>query len=124
MQLVETTDFSTESTHEAMRKLMNLKALPQAIISFNDYVHMDAIQYAIQHKIKINEDVLFASFANLPITNYTIHPPLMALEQYPYKQGESAMNMLLNVMENKSKSIEDSLQARVEVISPTLVESA
>lgn len=122
MQLVETTDFSVEGTHGAMRKLMSVKPSPQAIISFNDYVHMDAIQYAIQHKIKVNEDVVFASFANLPITNYTIHPPLMALEQYPYKQGESAMNMLLQVIDNKSKSAGNPLNAQVEVISPTLVE--
>lgn len=122
MQLVETTDLSAEGTHEAMRSLMGVKPSPQAIISFNDYVHMDAVQYAIQHRIKVNEEVVFASFANLPITNYTIHPPLMALEQYPYKQGESAMNMLLRVIENKSKSVENPLHAKVEVISPTLVE--
>lgn len=122
MQLVETTDFSVEGTYEAMCKLMSVKPSPQAIISFNDYVHMDVIQYAIQQKIKVNEEVVFASFANLPITNYTVHPPLMALEQYPYKQGESAMNMLLQVIEHKSKSVEGPLHARVEVIAPTLVE--
>jgi DNA-binding LacI/PurR family transcriptional regulator len=122
MQLVETTDFSAEGTYEAMRKLMSVKAPPQAIISFNDYVHMDAIQYAIQHKIKVNEDVIFASFANLTITNYTIHPPLLAVEQYPYKQGESAMNMLLQVIDSKSKCLENPLNAKAEVILPTLVE--
>ncbi|MEJ7736891.1 MAG: substrate-binding domain-containing protein [Chitinophagaceae bacterium] len=53
MQLVETTDFSKESTNEAMKKLLALKSPPQAIISFNDYVHMDAVQYATQHKIKV-----------------------------------------------------------------------
>jgi len=124
MQLVETTDFSVEGTYGAMSKLMSVKAPPQAIVSFNDYVHMDAIQYAIQQNIKVNEEVIFASFANLPITNYTIHPPLMALEQYPYKQGESAMNMLLQVIDSKSKSVESPLNAQVEVISPTLVEFA
>ncbi|MDH7460467.1 LacI family DNA-binding transcriptional regulator [Chitinophagaceae bacterium 26-R-25] len=122
MQRVQSTDFSVESTFQAMRKLMSMKAPPQAIVSFNDYVHMDAIQYAIQNAIKINDEVLFASFTNLPITSYTIHPPLMALEQYPYRQGESAMNMLLQVIDNKSKGVESPLHAQVEVISPTLVE--
>ena len=37
MRLVEATDFTKESTYEAMQKLMALQVPPQAIISFNDY---------------------------------------------------------------------------------------
>ncbi len=40
MQLVEKTDFSKESTELAMSKLLTLKKMPQAIITFNEYVHM------------------------------------------------------------------------------------
>lgn len=46
MQLVEKTDLSKEGTHQAMQKPLALKHPPNAIISFNDYVHMDAVQYA------------------------------------------------------------------------------
>ena len=101
MQLVETTDFSKESTIEAMQKLLALKSPPQVIISFNDYVHMDAVQYAKQVKIKVNKDILFASYANLPITAYTIHPPILSLEQYPYKQGEKAMEIMMKILSEK-----------------------
>jgi len=58
MQLVETTDFSKESTMEAMKKLLALKNPPQVIISFNDYIHMDAVQYAKQLRIKVNKVVI------------------------------------------------------------------
>lgn len=101
MQLVEESDFSKESTYEAMKKLLALKKPPDAIVSFNDYVHMDAIQYAKQQKIKINKDILFASYANLPITDYTAHPPKISLEQYPILQGEKAMEIMIKLLHHQ-----------------------
>lgn len=98
MQLVEVSDFSKESTYEAMEKLLSLKQPPDAIISFNDYVHMDAVQYAKQKKLKINKDIYFASYANLPITDYTSYPPKISLEQYPTEQGEKAMEIMIKLL--------------------------
>ncbi|MEO5948743.1 MAG: LacI family DNA-binding transcriptional regulator [Chitinophagaceae bacterium] len=109
MQLVETTDFSKESTISALKKLLALKKPPDVIISFNDYVHMDAVQFAKQIKIKVNKDIIFASYANLPITNYTTHPPVISLEQYPFRQGERAMEIMMKVLSEKAEGtqIED-----------------
>jgi len=110
MQLVEVSDFSKECTYMAMENLLTLKHPPDAVISFNDYVHMDAVQYAKAKKIKINKDIFFASYANLPITDYTLHPPKISLEQYPVLQGKKAMEimikiLLLNVDENVPSAI-------------------
>ena len=55
-----------------------------------------------QVKIKVNKDILFASYANLPITAYTIHPPILSLEQYPYKQGEKAMEIMMKILSEKA----------------------
>ena len=103
MQLVEKTDFSKESTYQAMQSLLALKNPPKAIITFNDYVHMDAVQYAQQHHIQVNKDVLFLSYANLPITAYTAFPPLVSIEQYPYGQGEKAMEFMIRILNDKSE---------------------
>jgi len=102
MRLVVKTDFSKEQTIEAIRNLLSLKNRPEAIISFNDYVHMDVVQYARQGGIDINKDIVFASYANLPITAHTAFPPLISLEQYPYGQGEMAMQMIMRVLEQKT----------------------
>ena len=102
MQLVETTDLTKESTRQAVKSLLGLKRRPNAIISFNDYVHMDAVQYAEQHDIKVNEDIAFVSYANLPITSYMAYPPLASLEQYPYGQGEKAMQFMIELLNNKN----------------------
>lgn len=101
MQLVETTDLSKESTRAAMMKLLSLKNPPNAIITFNDYVHMDAVQYAQQQHIQVNRDIVFASYANLPITGYTAYPPLASIEQYPYGQGEKAMEIMMAILIDK-----------------------
>ena len=102
MQLVEKTDLSKTSTYDAMKKLLSLKNTPTAIITFNDYVHMDAVQYAQRHHIEVNKDIVFVSYANLPITNYTAFPPLVSIEQYPYGQGEKAMELMIEILSNKS----------------------
>lgn len=121
MQLVEISDFSKEGTVNAMKKLLALKNPPQVIISFNDYVHMDAVQYAKNLKIKVNEDIIFASYANLPITSYTSHPPVISLEQYPYKQGEKAMEMIMKVLREKAEGNLNEDRFYSEVLPATIM---
>ncbi|MBE7172667.1 MAG: LacI family DNA-binding transcriptional regulator [Williamsia sp.] len=121
MQLVEKTDFSKESTHAAIINLLNRKQPPNAIITFNDYVHMDAVQCAQQQNVRVNQDIVFVSYANLPITGYTAFPPLVSIEQYPYGQGERAMEIMIKLL-NK-KAAEESAQKvyHVEEMPATLV---
>lgn len=121
MQLVETTDLSKESTVKAMNALLALKSPPQVIISFNDYVHMDAVQHAKSIKIKVNKDILFASYANLPITSYTTHPPVISLEQYPFKQGEKAMEIMMRILSEKSENMLPDDQYYAEELATKIV---
>ena len=101
--LIASTDLSTESTHHAMKHLLSLKERPTAIITFNDYVALDAIQFAKKEKVKINKDISFVSFANLPICNYMENPPLASVEQFPYVQGEKAAAMLIDLLNDNKK---------------------
>ena len=120
MALVEKTDLSKEGTYEAMKNLLALRVRPQAIITFNEYVHMDAVQYAQQQNTQVSKEIVFGSYANLPITNYTAHPPLVSVEQYPYGQGEKAMEILISLlMEKKEGNTEERFY--VEEMPATLV---
>jgi len=121
MQLVEKTDLSKEGTHDALKKLLALKHPPTAIITFNDYVHMDAVQYAQQQGIRVNKDIAFVSYANLPITSYTSFPPLVSIEQYPFGQGEKAMELMIKVLNEKSENKDQDETFYSEELSPTLV---
>ena len=96
LALVQTTDLTAESTKQAMQNLLALKHPPTAILTVNDYVALDAIQYARKAKLVINKDITFVSYANLPITSYLEYPPLASVEQYPYEQAKKATEILFD----------------------------
>jgi DNA-binding LacI/PurR family transcriptional regulator len=97
-QYVVHSDLSKESTHYAMQNLLSLRAGPTAVIAFNDYVALDAMQYASKMNIRINKDISFVSFSNLPVYNYMENPPLASVEQFPYRQGQRATELLLEIL--------------------------
>jgi DNA-binding LacI/PurR family transcriptional regulator len=103
MRYVENCDLTEASTNEAMSRLLSLKKTPDAIISFNDYVHMYATRYAHQNGVRINENIAFVSYSNLNITYYTSFPPLISVEQFPKVQGERAMEIIIQLLEQKNK---------------------
>ena len=85
-----------------MEELLNLKKRPTAIIAFNDYVALDAMKYAKGKDIKLNEDISFVSFANLPICHYMENPPLASVEQFPFEQGNKAAEILWQLLDAES----------------------
>lgn len=124
MELIQTTDFSTENTNWAIDKLLALSRPPDAIISFNDNVHMDAVKYSLKQNIQINKDIVFASYSNLQITQHTPYPPLVSVEQYPYSQGERAMELMIEVLKKKSSDEITSAAYFNEEVTGTLVMNA
>ena len=98
---VVSTDLSKKKTEDAMHKLLALKNRPTAVIAFNDYVALDAIKYTRSRGLKINKDIYFVSYANLPITSYLDHPPIASVEQFPYQQAEKATDILLQLINAK-----------------------
>lgn len=93
------TDLTQPSTEEAMKELLQLKRRPTAIITFNDYVALDAMRYAKQQNIQINREISFVSFANLPVCHYMENPPLASVEQFPYEQGKQAAAILWKLLD-------------------------
>jgi LacI family repressor for deo operon, udp, cdd, tsx, nupC, and nupG len=65
-------------------------------------VALDAIQFAGKSKLKINKDISFVSYANLPITSYLEWPPLASVEQYPYEQCKKAAQILFDLLAEKN----------------------
>jgi DNA-binding LacI/PurR family transcriptional regulator len=95
------TDLSKTKTQDAIHRLLALKDRPTAVIAFNDYVALDAIKYTRNLGLKINKDIFFVSYANLPITSYMDDPPLASVEQFPYQQAEKATDILLRLITAK-----------------------
>jgi len=101
--LIISSDLTREGTYEAMNQLLSQKRKPTAILAFNDYVALDAVEYAKKMKLKINKDISFVSYANLPISHYVAFPPIASVEQYPYQQGQKATETLLEILHNNQE---------------------
>lgn len=120
-ELLVQTDLSKTHTRQAMRKLLSLKEPPTAVIAFNDYVALEAIKFARQQGVKVNKDMVFVSYANLPVTNYLDQPPLASVEQFPYQQAEKATAILLQLIQSKGEG--EGLEKRVVLESKVVVVS-
>lgn len=118
-QFVVHSDLSSEATYRAMQHLLTLKPGPSAVIAFNDYVALDAMQYARKMNIKINKDISFVSFANLPVWSYMENPPLASVEQFPYRQGQRATEMLLDIL-NAPKTAKQQQKFSKIILEPRL----
>ena len=92
------TDLSYKKTEEAIRQLLSLKERPTAVIAFNDYVALETIKYTRSSGLKINKDIFFVSYANLPVTSYLDEPPIASVEQFPYQQAEKATDILFQLI--------------------------
>jgi DNA-binding LacI/PurR family transcriptional regulator len=111
-------DLSSETTYRAMQHLLTLNSGPTAVIAFNDYVALDAMKYARKMNIKINKDISFVSFANLPVCNYMENPPLASVEQFPYRQGQRATEILLEILSAKDDGA--AVKYRKVILEPRL----
>lgn len=105
MQMVEETDLTETSTIKATNCLLSLKKRPDAIITFNDYVHLDAVKQAEKLGISINKEIAFVSYANISLNKYTAYPPLASIDQGSYKQGYTAMEIMMKILDSPEKDI-------------------
>jgi LacI family transcriptional regulator len=104
--LIVETDLTKTGNIEAIKKLLALSDVPNAVIAFNDYVAFDTIRYAREAGFRINKDIYFASYANLPITHYLNDPPVISVEQFPQQQAEKATDILLELIDAKDLPVE------------------
>lgn len=113
---IKFTDLSREDVAMKMEELcLGDQPPPEAILAFNDYVALHAMQWCKQHGLRPNIDIVFASFANLPITNYLDNPPAASVEQFAYKMGQCAAQILLEHLQHPEP---ESMEYR-EILLPT-----
>jgi DNA-binding LacI/PurR family transcriptional regulator len=91
---IKTADLSTVGTYEAMDALLSHRIKPTAIITFNDYMSLDAMHYLRKVKPGRYHDIDFVTYSSLPTTRYLDRPPLAYIDQFPYEQGKLATEVL------------------------------
>lgn len=114
------TDLSPSGIAHALSELRDYKRKPTAILAFNDYVALELMHELKQQCAEISDNLAIVSFANLHINKYVAHPPIASLEQFPYEQGQKAMQLLIQAIQDKEQYNEP-LSPRRITVSPRLV---
>ncbi|MEN6521730.1 MAG: LacI family DNA-binding transcriptional regulator [Armatimonadota bacterium] len=85
---------TSEGGREAMRTIMELPSLPDAVFFFGDPMVIGAMDECFTHGIKVPEDMAIAGYADL---NYAsvLRVPLTTVRQPRELLGKSAVEMLL-----------------------------
>lgn len=121
--LIVTCDLTETGTKDALNELLASKRKPTAVVTFNDYVALFAIKHARDLNLKINQDIEFVSYANLPLINYMKNIPAASVEQFPYLQGQKAADILLDLLAQKHQGVAEQTAYYKIIIESQLIEN-
>ncbi len=101
-ELVFPGDFRIESGREAVRiMLYERKIFPDAIVAANDNMAYSAFQELKRLGYNIPDDIILTGFDDQEDIRY-INPPLTTIRQPIEKQGELALEILIDLLEGKN----------------------
>ena len=92
--LTECVDLTRAGTFAAMQRLMQLPEPPTAIVTFKNYITLDAIDYLKKYHPALVNEVQFTGFGNLPMLHHLDHKPLASIEERSFEMGEEAARIL------------------------------
>lgn len=121
--LIVNCDLTEIGAQNALDQLLANKRKVTAVVTFNDYVWLYALNHARKLGIRINEELEYVSYANLPMTNYMSHAPLASVEQFPYNQGQKATEILMDLLSSKGTEPKKSQAYYKVMIESQLVEN-
>ena len=85
---------------EAMRRLLSLKPRPDGLFCFNDPLAMGAINHALDHGIRIPEEIAVIGCGNLHYDD-SLRVPLSSIDQHSRRIGEEAARIALEILNSK-----------------------
>lgn len=93
-------NFTLQSGYQATAELLQRAEPPTAIFCENDEMAIGAIQCLKQHGLQVPEDVSVAGFDDISFAAFT-DPPLTTIAQPAEEFGRTAVNLLIDVLEQK-----------------------
>jgi DNA-binding LacI/PurR family transcriptional regulator len=94
---------SSEGGDSAMSELLSLQQPPTAVFCYNDMTALGALVEVRARGLRVPDDLSMAGFDDLPIIQY-LDPPLTTVRQPMYQMGRMAMEILLELMEGKTRA--------------------
>jgi len=98
------------------QKLLSLEILPDAVFAVNDPVATGAFLTIKEHGLKIPDDIALVGFSNTNVSSL-LDPPLTTVEQPTYEIGKTAVQLLLEQINNN----EENFVPRFEVLKTHLI---
>jgi LacI family transcriptional regulator len=101
---------------EAMRRLLHLKERPDGVFCFNDPLAMGAMNYALDHGIRIPEDIAVIGCGNLHYDD-SLRVPLSSIDQHSRRIGEEAARIALGILTSKVPPAPESVILQPELVT-------
>jgi LacI family transcriptional regulator len=100
---------------EAMRQLLSLKSRPDGVFAFNDPLALGAMNYALDHGVRIPQDLAIIGCGNLHYDD-SLRVPLSSIDQHSRQIGQEAARIALRILNSKTPP-----QPETRVLQPELV---
>jgi DNA-binding LacI/PurR family transcriptional regulator len=94
-------DFSYESGHAAMKKILASNARPTALFAGNDTIAMGAMATIREAGLSIPDDIAVVGYDDLPAAAFT-HPPLTTVRSHAIEQGRRVGEALMALLERQN----------------------
>lgn len=88
-------DWTTKTAYEQAKKLFELKDRPDAVVCVNDFTAMAVTKAAIEHDIKIPEELKVVGFDDISLSKQII-PSITTISVNAEKMAYEAVNIILN----------------------------
>ena len=99
----------------AMARLLHLKPRPDGVFCFNDPLAIGAIDYAIEHGVRIPEDLAIIGCGNLHYDE-SLRVALSSIDQHSRRIGEAAARLTLGVLNSRLPRTPETVILQPELI--------
>jgi len=113
-ELVGEGDFKIKGGYQVMKRFLKLAEPPTAIFAANDLLALGAMQAIQKKNFHVPEDFSVVGFNDIELASF-VYPPLTTIRQPMLEMGESAVRMLLRIIE------EGEFNQRKIVLKPKLI---
>lgn len=117
-KLVIQTDYSLSGGCESIKQILDQQSPPTAVFCSNDYIALGAIKGAREAGLILPEELSIVGFDDMQTASYMI-PPLTTIRQPAYDMGKRAAELLVQLIEKKSKPVQDMMTTTLIVREST-----
>jgi len=98
-----------------MRQLLSLRPRPDGVFAFNDPLALGALNYALDHGVRVPQDLAIIGCGNLHYDD-SLRVPLSSIDQHSRQIGEEAARIALRILNSKTPPQPETLVLQPELV--------